>query len=76
MTRAEFLRSLESQLELPPETLQGPETLESIEQWDSMTMMTFIALAESNNGVKLSPRQLSSCETVDDLLAAAHVQQG
>jgi len=30
-------------------------------------------LADSNNGVRLAPREMSSCETVDDLLRLAKV---
>lgn len=74
MTRDEFLRSLDDQLGLPAGTLKGPEELESLEQWDSMAMVGFIALVDSNNGLKLSPKQIAACCTVQDLLNTAQVQ--
>ena len=73
MTRQEFLEKFEEMLELPPGTLKGPEELETLDQWTSMAMIEFIALADTNNGAKLSPRQLASCRTVSDLLDLAKV---
>lgn len=74
MTRAEFLQSLDELLELPPGSLQGDEKLEGLEQWNSMAMIGFMALADSNNGVTLSPRQIVTCSTVSDLVALAKVE--
>jgi len=72
MNRLEFLQSMDENLELPPGTLQGPEKLEDLEMWDSVSMMTYIALADTQ-GVKLSPRQIVGCATVDDLAKLANV---
>lgn len=74
MSRDEFLKSLDETLELPPGTLQGPEQLQDLEMWDSMAMMSYIALADTNGSVKLSPRQIVSCSTVEDLLQLAKVE--
>jgi acyl carrier protein len=73
MTREQFLNSMDEVVELPPGTLKGTENLCELEQWDSLAMIRFIALADSNNRVSLSPRQLLSCMTVSDLLHAAKV---
>jgi acyl carrier protein len=73
MTRAEFLESMDETLELPPGTLKGPEQLKDLEMWDSMAMMGYIALADTNGNVKISPRQIVGCSTVDDLLKLARV---
>lgn len=73
MTRQEFLEKFDEMLELPSGTLKGPEPLESLEQWTSMAMIEFIALADTNNGAKLSPRQLASATSVADLLDLAKV---
>ena len=40
-----------------------------------MAMIDFIALADTNNNVKLSARQIGSAETVADLLQLAKVDQ-
>jgi acyl carrier protein len=74
MTRKEFLMALDEILELAPGTLQGPENLEDFPLWDSTSMISFIALGDSNNNVKIAPRELGSCETVDHLLRVAKVE--
>jgi acyl carrier protein len=71
MNHDEFLSEFQEILELPPGSLQGSEPLSDLEQWDSLAMMSFIALASEKCGVTLSPRQLLGCQTVDDLLAVA-----
>jgi hypothetical protein len=74
MTRREFLLELDQVLELPAGTLSGPEKLEKLEQWNSTAMIGFIALADTNNGVRISPRQMVNCSTIADLLALAQVE--
>ena len=73
MTREEFLAELEEILELPAGTVKGPEKLEDLEQWNSVAMIGFIALADTNNGTRISPRQIVNCATVEDLLKLAKV---
>ena len=72
MTRQEFLSALDTLLELPAGTLSGPENLEDLENWNSLAMVEYIALADST-GAKVSPRQIRDCETVDDLAKLAKV---
>jgi acyl carrier protein len=67
MTYAEFLAALEDLVEAPAGSLQGPQRLEDLEQWDSVSMVNFLALADEKCGVQLAPRQLTACATVDDL---------
>jgi acyl carrier protein len=74
MTRKEFLIAIDEMLELPRGTLQGPEKLEEYYLWDSTAVVSFMALADSNNGVRIAPRDLGSCDTVDDLLRVAKVE--
>lgn len=73
MTKREFLTAMDNLFELPPGTLTGAEPLEDIDNWMSLAMVEYIALADSN-GVKLSPRQVRDCETVDDLARLAKVE--
>jgi acyl carrier protein len=75
MTRKEFLMAVDEILELPLGTLQGSEKLEGYYLWDSTAMISFMALADSSNGVRIAPRDLGSCETVDDLLRVAKVER-
>ena len=55
-------------------TLQGPEKLEDLDQWTSMAIVGFIALADTYNGTKVGPTQIGKCLTVDDLLSLAKVE--
>lgn len=68
MSRVELLCEIDKMLELPSGTLQGPEVLAELENWDSMAVVTFIALADSAGGVTLSAKQIGNCETVNDLI--------
>jgi acyl carrier protein len=71
MTREEFLAELDELVELSPGTLQGSEKLEELDEWTSMAIVGFIALADTHNGTKLGPKEIAKCSTVDDLLKLA-----
>jgi acyl carrier protein len=71
MNRDEFLLEMDEILDLPAGTLRGQEKLEDLKNWDSTSLITFIALAETNNGVSISPGQIVTCSTVADLLRLA-----
>jgi acyl carrier protein len=66
-----FLLEMDEILNLPPGTLRGHEKLEELENWDSTSLVIFIALAEVNSGVSISPAQIVTCSTVSDLLRLA-----
>lgn len=74
MTQTEFLQQMDDILNLPGGTLRGDEKLADVENWDSTSLIMFIALAESNNGEQISPAQIVSCTTVTDLLRLARVE--
>jgi acyl carrier protein len=76
MTNSEFLLQLDEILNLPPGTLRGHEKLEELTNWDSTSLITFIALAETNNGVAISPGDIVTCSTVSDLLQLAQIESG
>jgi acyl carrier protein len=61
------LTALEELVGAPAGSLQGTQKLEDLEQWDSVSMVNFLALAEEKCGIQLEPRQLTACTTVDDL---------
>jgi acyl carrier protein len=67
MTHAEFLEALAETVEEPAGSLDGSKKLEDLQAWDSVSMVSFLALAEERWGVQLAPRQLTACATVDDL---------
>jgi acyl carrier protein len=68
MNRQTFLLQLDDLLELPSSTLKGPEELDALENWNSMAMVSFIALADEHFDYSISPRQFANCKTVNDLL--------
>lgn len=74
MNRESFLKKIDEMLELTPGTLQGPEKLDDYPLWDSTAIISFIALADEFNGSRLAPRQIAACQTVDDLLKLAKVE--
>jgi acyl carrier protein len=75
MTRNEFLTQMDEILDLPRGTLRGHEKLEDLKNWDSTSLITFIAMAETNQGVSISPGDIVTCSTVSDLLQLAQVER-
>jgi acyl carrier protein len=69
MTRREFLRALEGQLEVPEGSLNENQALTDVEAWDSMASVLFIALADEQVGVAVSGRAIAESQTVNDLLS-------
>ena len=49
-------------------SLTGGETLRDLENWDSLSTMTFIAMADKELGLPLPGNRVARCQTVDDLL--------
>jgi acyl carrier protein len=74
MQKKDFLTAMDTLLELPEGTLQGPENLDDLENWNSLAMVEYIALVDSNTGAKVSPRQIRDCETIDQLAQLAKVE--
>ncbi|MCG5238492.1 phosphopantetheine-binding protein [Azospirillum doebereinerae] len=73
MDRKDFLLALDDVLELDPGTLTGAETLESLDSWDSLAVISFIALVDETMNVVVEGEKLAQAKTVDDLLALAGV---
>jgi acyl carrier protein len=67
MTKAEFYSELEGLLEIAPGTIQGKETLRDLPGWDSMAVLSVIAMVDEKIGEGLSPKALAECKTVFDL---------
>jgi acyl carrier protein len=68
MVREELLRLFEDLIELPVRSLTGDEPLAGFENWNSMAMLGFMAIADEHCHISLSPRQFIHCQTVSDLL--------
>jgi acyl carrier protein len=68
MTKQDALRLLEESLEMAPHTLTGGETLRSLENWDSLSTLAFIAMVDKELGLAMPGNQVARCRTVDELL--------
>jgi acyl carrier protein len=68
LEKNEFLLLLDELLELNPGTVRGPEALDSIEGWDSLAVISFMALVDEHFGISLQPRHIAGCSTIGDLV--------
>ncbi len=69
MTRSEFLRALERELALTKSSLNENQALASLDSWDSMAAVLFIALADEKFGVNISGYQIANAMTIQELLS-------
>ena len=68
MSRERFLDLVGELLEQPPGGLKGAEELAEL-GWDSLAVVGFLGLVDEHLGIVLSPEQLKSCVSVNDLAA-------
>ncbi|MGQ9371562.1 acyl carrier protein [Azospirillum sp. A39] len=73
MDGKDFLLALDEMLELDPGTLTGAEELESLDDWDSLAVISFIALVDEKLGIVVEGEKLANARTVGDLLTLAGV---
>jgi len=64
-----FLREIEATLELPEGSLKSDEKLEDIPEWDSLAVISYIALVDEKLGLAVDGEALANAVTVGDLLA-------
>jgi acyl carrier protein len=63
-----FINELAEALELDDSSALGPDVrLEDIEEWDSLSRLEFLALADMTYDKYLTGDDLEKCETVKDL---------
>lgn len=74
MTRQEFLQLLEEVIEAEPGTLKGDERLRDLERWDSLAVMSYIALVDEQLGISVSAQSIAEARTVSDLVALVERQ--
>jgi acyl carrier protein len=71
MEKVAFLQKLEEVMSLPKGTIRGDESLSSLKGWDSVALMSFIALMDEELEVRVTGRQVMQCQTVAELVALA-----
>jgi len=69
VTTSDFLRSLEELLDREPGRLKPEDKLDSIAEWDSLAVVSFIGLADKMFGVSVSATKIAEARTVSDLIA-------
>jgi len=67
MSKADFLALLEEIMDLARGSLKGDEALEDI-PWDSLSVVSFIALVDEHLGVAVNPQALSEAKSIPDVL--------
>ena len=63
----DVLEMLARAMELPNGQLTGREQLSEIEAWDSLALLNFMALVDTNRGITLSADKLLRCESISDV---------
>lgn len=73
MNRAEFIKQVSDILEIDPENLNGSEILEEIGNWDSLSIISFVAMVDAELNRIVSPEKLRQAKTIDDLVELASI---
>lgn len=68
MTDKEKLAALEDIMELDPNSLNPSDRLDDIEEWDSLSALSFVVLLGDEFDRKISGQQIRAFETVQDML--------
>jgi acyl carrier protein len=69
MTKNEFLRALEQQMDLTVGSLEEGSALSQVDGWDSMAPLIFMALADERLHITLSADEVNRSKSVSQLLA-------
>ena len=70
MDMKEFCQRIESVLEMDAGTIKPDTRLDSLDAWDSVAVISFIAMADQDYQVTVPPKSISECQTVSDLAGA------
>ena len=68
MNKAEFIEMLHEVMEVDAGEFNSESTLSEIEEWDSVSLITFMAAADDNFEKTPSPDDIADAVTVGDLM--------
>lgn len=68
MTVKEKLNLLEEMLLMDKDTLEEAAELTGIEEWDSMAVISAIAMIDDIFGKEIEPDEVKKCKTVKDII--------
>ena len=67
MKKNQFVSKLEEVLETSPGKLADIENLGDISEWDSLAVISLIAMVDTDYSVSISGKEILVCVTIDDL---------
>ena len=73
--RSAFYPKINEVLAVPNAPVSGLSQLADLEGWDSLAIMSFIAMADTDYQVSLSAKAITQCASVDDLAALVEQSQ-
>ena len=69
MTRPEFYAAIAEMVECEASRVSGASVLKDLPNWDSLAVLSFVAMVDSRLGTTVKGTDLVKCKTVDDLAA-------
>lgn len=69
MTNEEKITILEELMEVDEGTLTPETLLSNIEEWDSVSFLSFMAMMDEKFGKVVTGREIKTKETISDLMA-------
>jgi acyl carrier protein len=75
MQPVEFYALLDEILELPPGTIKGDEALEALDTWDSLAVISFIAMVDQHFEIILESQKLMKAGSVGELYALVQAEK-
>jgi len=69
MDKQKFIAAVAEILETSPQGLVGSEILIEIGAWDSLSIISFVAMVDNEYNVVVEPEKLKDAKTIDDLAA-------
>ena len=76
MTLETFIEDFENAVEdVEPGSLTGETVFRSIEQWDSLAVLTVIAMVDADYDVRLKAKELKQAETLTELFSIIETKQ-
>lgn len=68
MNKTEFINQIADILEIEPLNLSGTEVLEEIGNWDSLSIISFVAMVDTELKIIVDPEKLKNAKTINDLI--------
>ena len=61
---------------LEEDEISETDVLQTFENWDSLTVLSLVAMLDANHGINITAQDVRQCTTVGDLLAFVTSQVG